>query len=200
MYTALYIHSTTYYAAPLGTDAWPTWPTRHHMHSTQYTILYHARSTQYNTISYTEHTIRNTISYTKYTIYKALQYGRHRKVTVLCKEWPQISKHLPMALQSDRVGIETQLHVFLGVNFDMYDGTSRNSRRKVRQVRRSCVCTPGLALLISRSHVEGGVRDGGVWLDGEGVGQGRRPDCQGRYYVFINIFYEHINSKYICGL
>ena len=54
-----------------------------------------------------------------------------------------------------------------------------------------------LALLISRSHVEGGVRDGGVWLDGEGVEQGRRPDFQGISYVFINIFYEHINPKYI---
>ena len=96
--------------------------------------------------------------------------------------------------------IETQLRVFLGVNFDFYDGTERNSRRKVCQVRRSCVCTPGLALLISRSHDEGGVRDGGVWLDGEGVRQGRRPDRQGRYYEFINIFYERINPKYICGL
>ena len=34
--------------------------------------------------------------------------------------------------------------------------------------------------LIYRSHVEGGVRDGEVWLDGEGVGQGHRPDFRGR--------------------
>ena len=55
-------------------------------------------------------------------------------------------------------------------------------------------------LLIYRSHVEGRVRDREVWLDGEGVGQGRRPDFQGRSYIFINIFCKRINLEYICGL
>ena len=59
------------------------------------------------------------------------------------------------------------------------------------------------ALLGSRlysGHMWGVESEMGVWLDGEGVGQGHRPDFQCRYYGFINIGYKHITIKYICGL
>ena len=55
------------------------------------------------------------------------------------------------------------------------------------------MCTPGFALLISRSHVEGGVRDGGVWLDGEGVGQGRWPETK-------FVMSECVMSKYVTSV
>ena len=73
----------------------------------------------------------------------------------------------------------TQLRVFLGLNFDLYKGIGRNSVAKCSVSEVVC----DRALLGSRlcpGHMWGVESDMGVWLDGEGVGQGRRPDLQGR--------------------
>ena len=165
-YTTLYHIQSTQHTIP------------HHMHSTQYTILYHARSMRY-TIPYHVHSTQSTILYH----IQSTQYTRHCNISETGRRPCYVrSDHKYLSIyrwHSLRLrGSGTQLCVFLGLNFDLYEGMGRNSVAKcgVSEV----VCDR--ALLGSRlysGHICRVESEMGMWLDGEGVGQGRRPDLQG---------------------
>ena len=74
-----------------------------------------------------------------------------------------------MALLSDNVGIETQLRVFLGVNF--WTCTKESGPPSIAKgCMLEVVCVYGLLGSRLYSHMWGVESEMGVWLDGEGVG------------------------------
>ena len=103
---------------------------RHHMHSTQYTILYHARSMRY-TIPYhiqsTQYTILYHIQNTQYTRYCNISDTGRRPCYVRSDhKYLSIYRWHPVRLRRNG----TQIRVFLGLHFDLYEGTGQNSVAK----------------------------------------------------------------------
>ena len=159
----------------------------HHMHSTRYTILYHARSTR-DTMPYhiqsTQYTILYHIQSTQYARYCNISDTGRRPCYVRSDhKYLSIYRWHPVRLR----GNETQLHVFLGVHFDLYEGMGTNSVAKCIVSEDSVWSCSAWLSLISRSHVEGGVRDGECgWMEGD---RARSPAWLPRQIVRYYYYY-----------